>query len=98
MIWKKMGREELIQDVVYQRVEMILEQHCMEKNGRKDLEREILARIVPGEEVKAEELLEQGISQVAMEHQILYRAAFLDGLWLGIRVSLQGEIGEGCGR
>ena len=50
MIWKKMDREELIQDVVYQRVEMILEQHCMEKNGRKDLEREILARIVPGEE------------------------------------------------
>ena len=93
-----MGREEWIRDMVYQRVEMILEKHCMEKNGRKDLEGEILALVIPGEKAKAEELLEQGISRVSMEHQALYRAAFLDGLWLGIRVSLQGEIGEGCGR
>ena len=41
-----------------------------------------------------EELLEQGISRVSMEHQALYRAAFLDGLRLGIRVSRQGENGE----
>ena len=37
-----MGREEWIRDMVYQRVEMILEKHCMEKNGRKDLEGEIV--------------------------------------------------------
>ncbi len=91
-----MGREEWIRDMVYQRVEMILEKYCMEKNGRKEkeLEGEILALVIPGEKAKAEELLEQGISRAAMEHQVLYRAAFLDGLWLGIRVSRQGENGE----
>ena len=77
---------EIVEETVSYRVEMILEKRLPNNEDSEDLEQLVLDKVSEDLRREVEELLEQGISRAAIEQQVIYKEAFLDGFRLGSQV------------